>query len=160
MMMDIIPGKHFTFVDPTLHERTDQMVAQAERLIRGFEKKGIFRERIIISVSVTHRLFLPVVSPERSLVKIPATEAGVHAAQLLKKKTVNIQTNLTYVSGFIHASICAEAGADVITFCCEPVSQKNKQRSEMSYKRHTKFIPDVKCLQNLALHRRGTYRTL
>lgn len=53
-MMDSIPGKHFTFVDPNIHDHTDRMVNQALRLIRGFERKGVSRERVIISVGVIH----------------------------------------------------------------------------------------------------------
>ena len=46
---------HYTFVDPRriyTTEGREEMVDQAVSIVEGFEKKGVARERIFISVSV------------------------------------------------------------------------------------------------------------
>ncbi|CAL1709748.1 unnamed protein product [Somion occarium] len=97
-LMDAVPGgQHYTFVDWGISENTQKIVLQATELIERFEAREIERDRITVS--------------------IPATTAGIRAVQKLKK--VSIQTNLTHVTGFMHAMICIEAGANAITFHCE-----------------------------------------
>ncbi|KDQ56585.1 hypothetical protein JAAARDRAFT_194578 [Jaapia argillacea MUCL 33604] len=93
VILDRIPGPHVTFIDTRLHEDSIAMVKTAKSLIARFEKQGIHRSRVVIT--------------------IPATEAGVAAAAQLAKNS--IQANLNLVSGLIHAAACAEAGATTIT---------------------------------------------
>ncbi|KAI0372355.1 aldolase [Pilatotrama ljubarskyi] len=101
-MLDRVDGPHYTFVDPRLHDSTTAMVKHALRLVRLFAEKGYGRSRIVVT--------------------IPATEAGVQAARTLEGKH-HVQTNLTLVSGLVHAAICAEADATCITLCYKELSE-------------------------------------
>lgn len=116
-MIDRIPDSHYTFVDTTLHNDCRAIFEQAVRLVGLFEKQGINRHRVIVSVGprVIRRLRL------LSSRQIPATNDGVRAARRLETE-LSIHTNLILVSSLTHAAICLESGASAISFCHETVS--------------------------------------
>jgi transaldolase len=100
-MLDRISGPHFTFIDPRYHNNSKEIVKRARTLVALFEKEGIDRSKIVITIS--------------------STEAGVWATRILS--TIDgIQVNLILVSDFVHATICAEAGAAYLTFNLSSVS--------------------------------------
>jgi hypothetical protein len=53
--------------------------------------------------------------------QIPATESGIEAAARLKRED-GINVNLTFVSGVIHATACAQSGAVAVTLPIAKVS--------------------------------------
>ncbi|KAJ4490047.1 hypothetical protein J3R30DRAFT_3693511 [Lentinula aciculospora] len=112
MMMDYVPGPHFTFIEPCLALTTpdgeknthdgpsdhvklsvEVMVEHAEELHVMFDTAGINHSRVIVG--------------------IPATQSGVLAAAKLQAFGVN--TNLYLVSGLMHAIACAEVRPCYIT---------------------------------------------
>ncbi|EGO01262.1 hypothetical protein SERLA73DRAFT_105896 [Serpula lacrymans var. lacrymans S7.3] len=99
-MLDFVPGPMFTFIDPRLYDNTAAMVRQAKSLVGRFEKFGVPRDRVVIT--------------------IPATEQGIHAARDLVNNS-SIYVNLTLVSGIVHSSACVEAGATVMTMSMSPL---------------------------------------
>ncbi|KAI8989071.1 aldolase [Trametes punicea] len=111
LMLDSVNGPHYTFVDPRLHDNSRAMVKYAMRLTKLFAKKGYSRDRIVVT--------------------IPATEAGVQAAKTLERKH-SVQTNLTLVSGLVHAAVCAEAEATCITLCYKELSEACGRKSTSS----------------------------
>lgn len=99
--MEQVPGPHFTFIDTRYHFNPNAIISRVANLVRIFEKVGLSRERIVVSV--------------------PSTEAGVHATRALSR-VHDIRVNLTFVCDLTHAVICAEAGAAYITFNLDTVS--------------------------------------
>ncbi|CCM01983.1 uncharacterized protein FIBRA_04057 [Fibroporia radiculosa] len=97
-MMDSVPGPHHTFVDPDFHNDREAIVAQAARLLGLFEKHGVDRSSVIVS--------------------IPSTDDGIRAARQLETDHL-INTNLILVSGLTHASVCLEAGPSALSFTHE-----------------------------------------
>lgn len=53
-MLDRVAGPHLTFVDPRSHDNAETMVRQARDIISKFEKNGIAKSKVIISVSTIH----------------------------------------------------------------------------------------------------------
>jgi len=53
--------------------------------------------------------------------QIPATESGIEAAARLQRED-GINVNLTFVSGVIHATACAQSGAVAVTLPIAKVS--------------------------------------
>jgi hypothetical protein len=53
--------------------------------------------------------------------QIPATESGIEAAARLQRED-GINVNLTFVSGVIHATACAQSGAVAVTLPITKVS--------------------------------------
>lgn len=53
--------------------------------------------------------------------QIPATESGIEAAARLQRED-GINVNLTFVSGVIHATTCAQSGAVAVTIPIAKVS--------------------------------------
>lgn len=53
--------------------------------------------------------------------QIPATESGIEAAARLQRED-GINVNLTFVSGVIHATACAQSGAVAVTIPIAKVS--------------------------------------
>ncbi|OBZ76129.1 Transaldolase [Grifola frondosa] len=104
-MCDRVSGKHVTFLDPRLYNMGEYMVQQALRLMNRLEARGIDRGRVVFS--------------------IPATEAGIRAAQELESSH-SIQTNLILVSGLQHAAVCAGAGASMLTFHHREIADAHK----------------------------------
>ncbi|KAI0634331.1 aldolase [Trametes polyzona] len=111
LLLDRVDGPHYTFVDPRNHDNAAAIVKEALRLSRRFAHKGYGRERIVVTSQ-------PSEAEEED--QIPATEAGVQAAQILEGK-YGVQTNLTLVSGLAHAAACAEAGVTCITMCYKEI---------------------------------------
>ncbi|KAF8153301.1 hypothetical protein B0H34DRAFT_662974 [Crassisporium funariophilum] len=90
---DRVAGPHVAFIDPRGHDNTRSMFESACRLHDLFRSQGVAKENIIVS--------------------IPATEAGILAAQRLQKVQVNV--NLYLVSSLMHAAACAETNAAAIS---------------------------------------------
>jgi transaldolase len=105
-ILDRISGPHFTFIDPRYHANTNAMIKRARSLVALFEKSGIDRSRVVIS--------------------IPSTESGVQATRVLSV-TDHFNVNLTLISDLSHATICAEAGAAYLTFNFVAVSATHFQ---------------------------------
>ena len=89
----IVPGRVSTEVDADLSFDTEATLAKARAIIRGYEERGIGRERI--------------------LVKIAATWEGIRAAEALQKE--GIDCNLTLLFSEVQAQACAEAGVFLIS---------------------------------------------
>jgi hypothetical protein len=58
---------------------------------------------------------------EKKIKQIPATESGIEAAARLQRED-GINVNLTFVSGVIHATACAQSGAVAVTLPITKVS--------------------------------------
>jgi len=58
---------------------------------------------------------------EKKNMQIPATEAGIDAAAKLRRED-GINVVLTSVSGLVHATACAQAGAVAVTLPIAKVS--------------------------------------
>jgi hypothetical protein len=50
-------AEHFTFVDPRYHGQSDAMVATAKGLVDAFERRGVPRRHVCVSVR-THSSLL------------------------------------------------------------------------------------------------------
>ena len=92
-ILELIPGRVSTEVDPRRSFDTSASVAQAQRLIELFAKAGVPRERVLI--------------------KLAATWEGIRAAEVLEKQ--GIHCNLTLLFSFAQAVACAEAGVTLIS---------------------------------------------
>src|SRR5215475_4742272 len=92
-ILKVVPGRVSTEVAASLSFDTQATVAKGRKLISLYEKKGIFRERILI--------------------KIASTWEGIRAAELLE--TEGIHCNLTLLFSFAQAVACAQAGVTLIS---------------------------------------------
>ena len=90
---ELVPGRVSTEVDARLSFDTDATIAKAERLIDLYAKAGV--------------------KPDRILIKIASTWAGIRAAEALERR--GIQCNLTLLFSFEQAVACAEAGVYLIS---------------------------------------------
>jgi transaldolase len=93
MLLQNIPGRVSTEVDPRLSFDTPATVARARGLADMYRAEGI--------------------SPERVLIKIAATWEGIQAAKQLELE--GIRTNLTLVFSFAQAVACAQAKVQLIS---------------------------------------------
>ncbi|KAJ3502446.1 hypothetical protein NLJ89_g8887 [Agrocybe chaxingu] len=103
---DHVQGPHIAFVDPRVHRDTASLVASAKRLRKMLIRKGIPKKSIVVS--------------------IPATDAGLLAAQTLQKQRVHV--NLYLVSCLIHAAACVEADATTISIPVGPLLKWYERR--------------------------------
>ncbi|KAH9983377.1 hypothetical protein BJV74DRAFT_886819 [Russula compacta] len=92
--MNFVEGAHCTIVDPRMADDSHAIRAKARSLVARFEKLGRSRDMLMVA--------------------IPATEAGIDAAARLQRED-GINVNLTSVSGVVHATACAQAGAVAVT---------------------------------------------
>ncbi|KAJ7075417.1 hypothetical protein B0H15DRAFT_791823, partial [Mycena belliarum] len=104
-------GPQLVFVDPRRSDDARAMVRSARRLVKLFCARGMQRSEIVVS--------------------IPATEAGVAAAQELQHAYA-IHTNLILVAGLMHAGVCAEARATAISIAVGPLLRSHEQGSAVS----------------------------
>ncbi|KAH9955409.1 hypothetical protein BC827DRAFT_874468 [Russula dissimulans] len=93
-LMNFVEGPHCTVVDPRVAADPHALRAKARSLIARFEKLGRGRDVLMVA--------------------IPATEAGIEAAAKLQRED-GINVILTSVSGLVHATACAQAGAVAVT---------------------------------------------
>ncbi|CAA7263336.1 unnamed protein product [Cyclocybe aegerita] len=103
---DHVQGPHITFVDPRAHGNTASLVASANRLRKMLSRRGVPKSSIVVS--------------------IPATDAGILAAQMLQKEGVFV--NLYLVSCLMHAAACVEAGATTISIPVGPLLKWHEKR--------------------------------
>ncbi|KAF8909754.1 hypothetical protein CPB84DRAFT_1958797 [Gymnopilus junonius] len=87
-----VDGPHIAIVDPRNHADMDALVENAQRLSKMIKEQGM---------------------TDQICFTIPATEAGIYAAQKLEKQ--GIQVNLCMVTSLMHAAACTEAGASTIS---------------------------------------------
>lgn len=92
-ILKIVPGRVSTEVDARLSFDVDGSIAKARYFIDLYEKAGHSRERVLI--------------------KLASTWEGVCAAKVLEKE--EIHCNMTLLFSLAQASICAEAGATLIS---------------------------------------------
>ena len=92
-ILEQIPGRVSTEVDPRLSFDTDASIAKARHLIYLYEQAGIGRERVLI--------------------KMASTWEGIRAAETLEKEGINC--NLTLLFNFTQAVAAADAGAFLIS---------------------------------------------
>ncbi|KAI0074351.1 hypothetical protein K474DRAFT_1774080 [Panus rudis PR-1116 ss-1] len=125
-LLDAIEGQHITYVELNVSHNFKKILTIARRIMSKFENKGIRRDDVIIS--------------------IPATESGIRAVQDLSKE--GILTNLTHVVNLVHAAICAEAGATMITFNCEETMTVHKDIYKIQMNRmHPRDHPYIQEIQ-------------
>jgi len=93
MLLQHIPGRVSTEIDPRLSFDTPATVTRARGLADMYRAEGI--------------------SPERVLIKIAATWEGIQAAKQLELE--GIRTNLTLVFSFAQAVACAQAKVQLIS---------------------------------------------
>lgn len=117
-MFQRVSGPHVTFIDPRNHDDTRAMMKDAYNLYKLFRFQGVPKENIIISVCIIIILFHQ--NLNHFYTQIPATEAGILAAQQLQKNRVNV--NLYLVSSLLHAAACAETSPAVISIPVSNVS--------------------------------------
>ncbi|KAH7926887.1 aldolase [Leucogyrophana mollusca] len=110
-LLDLVP-QIVTFVDPRLYEDAPAMVTAARALMARFDAAGIEDGRVIVTV--------------------PATEQGVRAAHELSTEH-SIHTNLTLVSGLLHATACIEAGVNLMTMSVGPLLEWFEQKIGGAY---------------------------
>ncbi|KAI0342376.1 hypothetical protein BDW22DRAFT_1357708 [Trametopsis cervina] len=115
-LMDAIDGPHFMPLGPIFGSKT-KMVSHARHMIGLFKDQERARTRVVVP--------------------IPATEEGLLAAQILKNED-GIQTNLCFVSGFVHALACIEAGASYISFSCRLLDSVALPQMRMGGTHHRK----------------------
>lgn len=89
----LVPGRVSTEVDARLSFDRRATLDKARKLIEGYERHGISRDRVLI--------------------KIAATWEGIQAAAELEKE--DIQCNLTLLFSFAQAQACADAGVYLIS---------------------------------------------
>jgi transaldolase len=89
----IVPGRVSTEVDPDLSFDIEGTAAKARRIIAGYEKLGLSRERILI--------------------KVAATWEGIRAAEIIQSE--GIDCNMTLVFSLTQAAACADAGVFLIS---------------------------------------------
>lgn len=89
----LVPGRVSTEVDADLAHDTAATVAKARRFVALYREHGL--------------------GPERILIKVAATWAGVEAARILQGE--GIDCNLTLIFNRAQALACAEAGAFLIS---------------------------------------------
>ncbi|KDR76872.1 hypothetical protein GALMADRAFT_66398, partial [Galerina marginata CBS 339.88] len=94
-----VTGPHTALLDPRNHDNSNAMVKNAQRIYTWLRKQGLEEDNICVS--------------------IPATEAGIRAAQCLEKDNINV--NLYLVTSLIHAAACAEAKAAIISVPVGPL---------------------------------------
>ncbi len=93
MLLQHIPGRVSTEVDPRLSFDVQATLARSRGLAAMYREQGI--------------------PPERVLIKIAATWEGIQAAQQLELE--GIRTNLTLVFSFAQAMACAQAKVQLIS---------------------------------------------
>ncbi|KAF9555279.1 aldolase [Agrocybe pediades] len=93
-ILSIIPGRVSVSVDPRL----------------GFSYEAILRKSRSL-IALAEELHIP---RSRVLIKIPATSAGIRAAQILESQD-EVRTNMTLIFSLVQAIACAQAGATVIS---------------------------------------------
>lgn len=89
----LVPGRVSTEVDARLSFDRTATLDKARKLIEGYERAGITRDRVLI--------------------KIAATWEGIQAAAELERE--QIQCNLTLLFSFAQARACADAGVHLIS---------------------------------------------
>ena len=89
----LVPGRVSTEVDARLSFDRAATLDKARKLIEGYERAGITRDRVLI--------------------KIAATWEGIQAAAELERE--QIQCNLTLLFSFAQARACADAGVHLIS---------------------------------------------
>jgi len=89
----LVPGRVSTEVDARLSFDRAATLDKARKLIEGYERAGITRDRVLI--------------------KIAATWEGIQAATELERE--QIQCNLTLLFSFAQARACADAGVHLIS---------------------------------------------
>jgi len=92
-ILDLVPGRVSTEVNPRLSFDTDATEVKARRLIELYEATGISRERVLI--------------------KIASTWEGIRAAERLERDAIHC--NLTLLFSFAQAVACADAGVTLIS---------------------------------------------
>ena len=92
-ILKIVPGRVSTEVDARLSFDTEGSIAKARELIKLYEQHGY--------------------GPERILIKLGSTWAGIRAAEQLEKE--GIHCNLTLLFSFAQGVACAEAGVTLIS---------------------------------------------
>ena len=92
-ILQVIPGRVSSELDPRLSFNTEGTIERARYLIQLYEKKGIQKERILI--------------------KVAATYEGIEACRILE--TEGIHCNMTLVFSSLQALACAKANATLIS---------------------------------------------
>ncbi|KAF8177655.1 hypothetical protein BJ912DRAFT_985245 [Pholiota molesta] len=94
-----------------------------------------------------HRIFTVRGVPRESvIVSIPATEAGILAAQLLQKQGMII--SLHFVTTLVHAQACVEAGVSAIFVSVGPLLDVYERRRNTVYHNLTEH-PGIETLQSI-----------
>ncbi|KAF8961412.1 hypothetical protein BDZ97DRAFT_2076952 [Flammula alnicola] len=123
---DRIPGPHVVPIDPRKHDNMSSMVESAQRMHRIFRIQGVPQGDIIVS--------------------IPATEAGILAAQHLQEE--GFGTNLYLVTSLMHAAACAEAKAAAISIPVGPLLEIYERKRNTVYQDLTKH-PGIQTVQSI-----------
>ncbi|KAH0831356.1 hypothetical protein J3R83DRAFT_14018 [Lanmaoa asiatica] len=141
VLLDLCPGPLILFVDPRLHEDSEQMVSRATAMVAKFDEAQVRRWRIIVT--------------------LPATEDGICAAQELANRH-GIQTNLSLVSCLPHAAACIEAGAGMVSMSVQPIMEWFEQQRGTRAGHVSQGHPGVEAIQSCAtfIHRQGINTTL
>ncbi|MCW8450716.1 transaldolase family protein [Legionella quinlivanii] len=92
-LLQVIPGRISSELDPRLSFNTVETIKRAQYLISLYEKNGI--------------------APERILIKVAATWEGIKAAEELEKQ--GIHCNLTLVFSLVQAAACAQSKITLIS---------------------------------------------
>ena len=92
-ILQLVPGRVSTEIDPRLSHDADASIASARRLIALYAAEGVPRDRVLI--------------------KLAATWAGIQAARQLEAQ--DIHTNLTLLFCLAQAQACADAGVQLIS---------------------------------------------
>ncbi|MFG6416486.1 transaldolase [Roseateles sp. DC23W] len=92
-ILNVVPGRVSTEIDPRLSHDTAASVTTARRIIQLYAAAGVPRERVLI--------------------KLASTWAGIQAARELEQQ--GIRTNLTLLFCLAQAKACADAGVQLIS---------------------------------------------
>jgi len=129
VILDRAPGPHLTFIDPRLHNNSQEIVQKTRQLVSRFNDSGIHKDRIAVS--------------------IPATENGILAAKELEVD--GIHTNLILISSLTHATFCAEAGASALTFSVGTLLDSYEQKRQRLYRKISSH-PGIETIQSTAAY--------
>lgn len=110
-ILQLVPGRVSTGVDARLAFDTAATIARARRLIDRYERAGIGRERVLITMA--------------------ATWEGIQAARALEHE--GIHCNLTLVFAFCQAVACAEAGATLVSPGVGPIHDGYQAQADSAW---------------------------
>ncbi|KJA21315.1 hypothetical protein HYPSUDRAFT_140843 [Hypholoma sublateritium FD-334 SS-4] len=125
---DRVPGPCYVTVNPLTQNDMLSIVEAAHRL---------------------HRTFTEQSGPRELIVSIPATEAGILAAQALERE--GILTSLYLVTSLVHAQACVEAGVSAISVSARSLLDLYERKRKTVYQEPNNN-PGIEVIQTIVAY--------